>query len=271
MDEKRKTYLLKLVRGKDLRRALHAIAELRSADVRAAAEKFADSLDEQRQFQLRVARIMLAQGVQGLVESWAALGSVEMRAHLVSEIGQFLDRWTEPAVNELMLAALEDSSRDVQVKGVWALLYLREPARRKAKPRSESERRYLEATAALRAALSASQRARITAALATMLERHASEKYPVLAQIVELLGYSANSSDAAVIEALEALRSQAGEPHTVSYERVQQPDFEWYEKEVLAKRGDDPKEIIRIKYTPTGLLDAKLLEETLARIRQGTP
>jgi hypothetical protein len=122
--------------------------------------------------------------------------------------------------------------------------------------------------ATLRAALTPAQRARITRGLVAML---VSDPQPVRSQIVELLGYSANSADRAAIEALEALRGQAGVPYTVSHERIAKEDFPWYTKEILGKRGHDPDEIRRIHYKPTGLLDAKLLEETLRRIRQRAP
>jgi hypothetical protein len=270
MDERRKTYLLKLVRGKDFRRTLHAIAELRAANDPALANAVTESADadEQRAFQSRVARIALERGVQGLVDAWGTLGAANWRAGLISEVGQFLDRWAEPAVNELALAALEDSSREVQIRGVWALLYIREPAGRKAKVRSASEQRYLDATEKLRGAITQSQRSRMTRALGAMVERHRQEPYPVLPQLVELLGYTANKDDKTVIAALEALRSRSSEPHTVSYERLDKSQFEWFDKLVLAKKGVAPEEMIRIKYTPTGLLDHKVLETALARISQ---
>lgn len=271
MDEKRKAYLLKLVRGKDFRRALQAIAELHSAKDPALTKLVEETpADAQRAFQTRVARIVLERGVQGLVDSWVELGDAQWRAYLVSEIGQFLDRWAEPALNELVLAALEDSSREVQIKGVWALLYIREPGGRKLKARTAREERYMQGIEVVRGSITPSQRSRMTRALAAMLERHRTEKYPVLPQIVELLGYTANKEDVAVIESLEGLRAKSGEPHTVSCERAQKPEFEWFDKLVLAKRGHDPDEMVRIKYTPTGLLDKKLLETTLARIKQNS-
>jgi hypothetical protein len=271
MDEQRKAYLQKLVRGKDYRRALHAIAELRAAGERELDNAAVKEPDEQRAFQSRVARIVLEKGVAGLVEAWAALGDAQWRAVLISEIGHSLDRWGDPTINELVIAALEDPSREVQIKGVWALLYMRVPAGSKAKARTASEQRYMEGIERVRASITQSQRSRMTQALSAMLERHRTEKYPVLSEIVELLGYTANKDNTAVIEALEALRAKSGEPHTVSYERVEKPQFDWFDKLVLAKRGHDPDEMIRIKYTPTGLLDMKLLERTLTRIKRNQP
>jgi hypothetical protein len=88
---------------------------------------------------------------------------------------------------------------------------------------------------------------------------------------MEILGYTANREDTAVIEQLEALRSKSVETHTVSYERVDTTQFAWFEELALERKGDAPDEMIRIKHTPTGLLDKKLLETALTRIRQRMP
>lgn len=270
MDEARKQYLLKLVRGKDFRRALHAIAELRSSNDSGLADAVAQPprSDEQRAFQSRVARVVL-KGIEGLIQEWLDLGSVYWRAYLISEIGQFLPLWLDPATIELGLAALEDPDREVQTKSIWMLLgFVREPSSRERKPeKTESGRRYQQAASTLRAWIAPEQRSRMTRGFAAMLERHRREPYPVLPQVVELTGYTANKDDHDVITLLEELRAKSGETHRVSYERVDKSQFEWFEKMALEKKGDNPAEMVRIKHTPTGLLDGKLLEATLTRIR----
>jgi len=70
---------------------------------------------------------------------------------------------------------------------------------------------------------------------------------------------------------LDALREVSGETHTVSFSRVDKSQFEWFERLVMAKKRIAPEEVVRIKYTPTGLLDKKLLEESLARIKRRMP
>jgi hypothetical protein len=107
----------------------------------------------------------------------------------------------------------------------------------------------------------------MTQALSVMLERHGQTPYPVLPQIVEALGYTASNKNRAVIELLEALDSHAGEPYRISYETVDEANFAWFEKLVTAKKGIAPEQITRIIHTPTGLLDKKLLEATLTRIK----
>lgn len=258
MDDKRRSYLLKLALGKDFRRAVHALAELGAGKVRAEALVEPKRMDEQRAFQYRVGRIVLEQGLRGLVDAWPSLVEPRWRAELIDEVGPPL--WEDPAQIDLGIAALEDPVKDVRAKAVWRMLWLlRQP---------EGRGRSLEAANKLRAAVTPAQRARITRGLVAML---AGDPQPVRSQIVELLGYTAHRADRAAIEALEALRGQAGEPYTVSHERIAKEDFPWYTKEILAKRGHDPDEIRSIHYKPTGLLDAKLLEETLRRIQQRAP
>jgi hypothetical protein len=120
MDEKRKQQLLKTARGTDFRRALKAIAELRASSDAALISAVAQAAapDEQREFQVRVARLVLQKGIKGLVDAWATLGDAKWRAELISEIGQFLDLWVDKDVIELVLIALSDSDRQVQVKAV---------------------------------------------------------------------------------------------------------------------------------------------------------
>lgn len=256
--------LLKAIRGQDYRAAFKAIAQLRGspAELPAKAAK-----DEQRAFQQDVARLVAGRGVAGLAAGWAGLGPQQWRAALISEIGQFSDLWAEEALIDVAIAALEDPSRAVQEKAVWTLLgWLREPEKRK--PTSESQRQFRAAAAALRGWITPGRRARLTRAYATMLWNSRKERSVVLQQIVESLGQTACASDTAVIEMLEALRPQAGESHTVSYEKLDASNIDWRTEAMAKKKGIDPARVkLRIVYTPTGLLDAKALEAALQRIR----
>jgi hypothetical protein len=271
MDQKRKQQLLKTVRGNNFRRALKAIAELRASSDAATASAVAQAPvpDEQRDFQLRVATVVLQKGITGLVDQWTTLGDAKWRTELISEIGQFVDLWVDKDIIELVIVALNDSDRQVQVKTVWTLLaYLKEPSdKEKRAVKSASQRRFLDGAATVRGWITPAQRSRMTQALTVMLERHRQEPYPVLPQIVEALGYTACKKNQAAIELLEALRSDAGEPHRVSYEIVEAANFAWFEKLVTARKGVAPEQITRIIHTPTGLLDRKLLEAALVRIK----
>ena len=242
--------LLKAVRGKDYRAAFQAIARLRhESDVDVPAVK---AKDEQREFQLRVARIVAGSGVAGLAAEWPRLGHPKWRAILISEIGQFASLWAEEALVDLGVAALEDESADVQAKAVWAVLeWLRGGSK-----------------SGLDRWITREHRARMTRAYSTMLERNRGEYRPVLQQIVESLGHTAVTSDSKAVALLEALRPMAGETHTVSHEKLDESNLDWRSKLVAERKGIDPASLkLRIAYTPTGLIDAKVLEASLKQIR----
>jgi hypothetical protein len=270
MDQKRRQLLLKTLRGNNFRRALKAIAELRMSSDPALVSAVAQAAvpDEQREFQARVAGLVLQKGIKGLVDEWTTLDA-EWRAELMSEIGQFVDLWVDKDVIELILVALSDSDRQVQVKAVWTLLaYLREPSDKERRAvKSTSQRRFLDGATRMRGWITTAQRSRMTQALSVMLERHRQEPYPVLPQMVEALGYTACKKNQATIALLEALRRDAGEPHRVSYETIDAANFAWFEKLVTARKSIAPEQITRIVHTPTGLLDSKLLETVLAHIK----
>lgn len=251
---------------------MKAIAELRASPDPALVSAVAQpgATDEQRKFQARVAAVVLQKGMKGLVDEWTALGDAKWRADLISEIGQFVDLWDDKDVIELLLVALNDSDRQVQIKAVWTLLaYVTETSDKKKKRavKSTSQKRFVDGAATVRGWMTPAQRSRMTQALSVMLERHGQTPYPVLPQIVEALGYTACKKNREVIEQLEALCSHAGEPYRVSYETVDAANFTWFENLVTAKKGIAPEQMTRIIHTPTGLLDRKLLEAALARIK----
>jgi hypothetical protein len=154
MEPKRRQLLLKTLRGNNFRRAVKAIAELRSSSDPALVSAVAQAAvpDEQRTFQARVAVVVLQNGVKGLVDEWTALGDAKWRADLISEIGQFVDQWVDENVIELLLVALNDSDRQVQVKAVWTLLaYVTETSdKEKRTVKSKSQMRFLGGAATVR-------------------------------------------------------------------------------------------------------------------------
>src|SRR5881397_2178111 len=114
-DSPRHDTLLKALRGRSFRRAMTAIAELGAVRDPALVDIIAGlrASDDQRRTQFLLARIVLGDGVRGLVNEWATLTDPMWRAELVSEIEQALDLWTDEATVDLILTALEDPSRDV--------------------------------------------------------------------------------------------------------------------------------------------------------------
>jgi hypothetical protein len=98
------------LRGTDFRQALKAVAELRHLD-RALGAHVISSItpgDEQRAFQLLIARLVAEGGVHGLATRWSDLPSAQWRERLVSEIGQAIHVWVDEGTIELLLAALDD-------------------------------------------------------------------------------------------------------------------------------------------------------------------
>jgi hypothetical protein len=253
---------------------MKALGELRTrghdptlVDVLGAGE----AVDAQRGFQHQIARIVLAQGgVPGLVREWPALADPRWRAELVSEIDQALDLWVDEATVDLLLGALEDESRDVGVKAVWALVaVLRDiPPRERTSARADSHRRAIAARDTLRGWMTSARCARATRGLVAMLEQHRQTPSVVLPQIVEALGYTATNADREALRALDALRSQSGEPFHVSHEALDESKLDRRERLLAERKGIAPERIkMRIGYRPTGLLDQKLLTATLERIQ----
>jgi len=272
LDPRRRETLLKALRGPRFRAAVKAIAELRAsrdATLAAVVEGYS-APDEQRAFQYRIARAVLEHGVPGLVTGWPALDNSKWRAELVSEIDQALDQWVDEAIVELIVAALEDLSRDVRAKAVWAIVgIVRDiPKRERRAARADSHRRAMAARDALRAWLTPARRSRITRGLLDMLDQHRQEPCVVLGQIVETLGYIAAPHDPDTLPALEALRSQSGEPFHVSYETLDASRLGRPERLLAERKGIAPERIKgRITYRPTGLLDQKALIDALEKIR----
>jgi len=236
--------LLTKLRGKDYRAAYRAIPQLRKLDDGSLAGVVASykPKDEQRRFQLEVARIALAEGIRGLTMHWLRLGTDEQRRILLQEIGP---EWGDEWPVEIAIAALEEP--DDKVRGYSVLC---------AKG------------AAQRGNLTSEQRARITHGLVRVMARH--EEQPLklfwLEHYVELLGLTANASDEPTIARLERLRPFAGASRRSTVEKLD-PDnlpFPYPEDDWPAGL---PKPVVRVWDRGTGLLEIKVLESALRQIR----
>jgi hypothetical protein len=102
--------LTRRLRGGDFRQAVKAVAELRHLDCASGAHVISliTPGDEQRAFQLLVARLVVDGGVHELAARWNDLPSPQWREMLVSEIGQAIHLWVDEGTIELLLAALDD-------------------------------------------------------------------------------------------------------------------------------------------------------------------
>jgi hypothetical protein len=237
--------LLAKLRGKDYRAAYRAIPQLRKLDDGSLAGVVATykPKDDQRRFQLDLARIALAEGIVGLTKQWLRLGSAEQRRVLLQEIGP---DWEHEWQVEMAIAALEEP--DDKVRGYAVLLAKRATQR----------------------GISADQGARITQRLVHAMARH--DEHPKqlfwLEYYVELLGLTANASDQAVIERLERLRPFSGASRRTVFEKLDPDNLPWPSSVLAEKKGVRP--LMTVWDLGTGLLEIRILESALKQIRART-
>ena len=236
--------LLTKLRGKDYRAAYRAIPELLKLNDGSLAARLASykPKDEQRRFQLEVARIALAEGIHGLTKEWLQLGTAEQRRVLLQELGPgWGDEWTI----EIAIAALDEP--DDKVRG-YAVICLKDPAER--------------------GAITAPQRARTTQGVVRAMARY--NEHPMdlfwIEKYVELLGLTASASEDIVIARLERLRPFAGASRRTVWQKLDpdnlpspHPRHDW--------PSGLPKPVARVWDLGTGLLEIEILETALKRIR----
>ena len=234
--------LLTKLRGKDYRSAYRAVPQLcrlNDGSLGAVVASYKPK-DEQRRFQLELARLALDEGIGGLTKQWLRLGTEEQRCVLLQEIGP---DWDHEWQVEIAIAALEEL--DDKVRG-YALLLAKYAAQR---------------------GVSADQRARITQRLVPAMARH--DEHPKglfwLERYVELLGLTANASDHAVIERLERLRPISGASRRTVFEKLDPDNLPWPDKMLAEKKG--VRLVASVWDVGTGLLEIKVLETALRQIR----
>jgi hypothetical protein len=266
--------LTKWLRGGDFRQAVKAVAELRHLD-RASGAQLISSItpgDEQRAFQLLIARLVTESGVHGLATRWSDLPSPQWRAMLVSEIGQAVHLWVDEGTIELLLAALDDP--EVARQAVGSLIEC-------MRERPDKERKKMAKTLRGKAALDAwdkmavwitpARRARVANAVTTALDRCADNPKALTwpDKYIELLGHSANRSDQRAVILLEQFRVMAGETRRSEFETLDPYDLPWPTSIVAKEKGiPSGTPFVRVWSRPTGLLDLKGLEEAIERIRR---
>ena len=264
----------KRLRSGDFRRAVQAIAALRDMD-RATATRSVPALDapdEQRAFQLAVARIVAAHGMRGLAANWPELPGPQWRELFVSEIGQALDSWHGEDTVELLLAALEDEAL-VQRRAVIVLQACVRPfgpGERKRMARTRSGAAGLHAIDRMAGWITPERSARIAAGVTTALERCADHPRDLTwpDAYIELLGLTGVGADARSLAILERLRAKAGIPRRTEFERLD-PDRLPLETAAVAESKGVPAgtPFVRVKSVGTGMLDLENLERAIAAIR----
>jgi hypothetical protein len=237
--------LLTKLRGKDYRAAYRAIPQLCRLDDGSLAAVVASykPKDDQRRFQLELARIALVEGIGGLAKQWLAIGTEEQRRVLLQELSP---EWDDAWRIEIAIAALEEPND--KVRGYAVLC---------AKDAVEGY-----------SAINADQRARITHALVRAMARHNERPLELfwLEKYVALLGMTASASDELVIARLERLRPFAGASRRTVVEKIDPENLPFGSREVAEKKGL-PLPVARVWDLGTGLLEIKTLDTALKRIR----
>lgn len=268
--------LSKRLRSGDFRHALEAVAALRQLDAGSGLRLIPslDTADEQRAFQLLIARLVAENGVRGLAARWGELPSPLWREMLVSEIGQAFHLWADEGTIELLLAALEDPEDQVARRSVGSLIYcLREKStkERKEAARTLRGKAALEAWDQAAAWITPARRARIAKAATAALERCAGNPRALTwpDEYIALLGLSASRADQHAIALLEGFRPMAGETRRSEFETLDPDNLPWPTSALAKKKGIPPgTPVVRAWSKPTGLLDLKGLEEAIERIRR---
>jgi len=268
--------LSKRLRGGDFRHAVEAVAALRRLDpaTGAALVPSTDTKDEQRAFQLLVARLVAEGGVHGLAARWRDLPSPQWREMLVSEIGQAFHLWVEEGTIELLLAALDDPEDKVARRAVKLLTScLREPPAKERKKIAKTLRgkAALEAWDQAPAWMTPARRARVAKAVTAALDRCADNPKALTwpEDYIELLGHSPTRTDQRAIALLEGFRKMAGETRRSEFEALDPENLPWPTSILAERKGIPPgTPFVRVWSIPTGLLDLKGLEDAIERIRR---
>jgi hypothetical protein len=262
--------------GGNFRHAVEAVAALRLLDPATGADLVPsiDTKDEQRAFQLLIARLVAEGGVHGLAARWHDLRSPQWREMLVTEIGQAFHLWVEEGTIELLLAALDDPDDKVARRAVKLLTgCVRQPAAKERKEIAKTLRgkAALEAWGQASAWMTPARRARVAKAVTAALDRCADNPKALTwpDDYIELLGHTATGTDQRAIALLEEFRKMAGETRRSEFEALDPENLPWPTSILAERKGVLPgTPFVRIRSVPTGLLDLKGLEDALERIRQ---
>jgi hypothetical protein len=261
------------LRGGDFRQAVKAVAELRHLD-RASGAQVISSItpgDEQRAFQLLIARLVAHGGVHELAARWNDLPSPQWREMLVSEIGQAIHLWVEEGTVELLLAALDDPEVARQAVGSLIECMRERPDReRKKMAKTLRGKAARDAWDKMAVWITPARRARVAHAVTAALDGCADNPKALTwpDKYIELLGHSANRTDQRAVTLLEQFRAMAGETRRSEFETLDPYNLPYPTSILAARKGIPPgTPFVRVWSRPTGLLDLKGLEAAIGRIR----
>jgi hypothetical protein len=191
---------------------------------------------------------VLREGTLGLARHWFSLGSEAQRHHFLQELPQFWNAWASEGVVELGIAALGEPNDKVRA---YALLCV------DAAVTLESTRQFV----------TPERNARITQALVRAMARH--EEKPLelfrLDKYVALLGLVGDES---VLERLEKLRPFSGASRRTFTEKLDPENLPLpWPKSASDVPPGVPVPVAMVSDVGTGLLEIKVLEAALQRIR----
>jgi hypothetical protein len=266
--------LKRRLRGADFRQALKAVAELRHLDRALGVEVISaiTPADEQRAFQLLIARLVAEGGVHGLAARWSDLPSAQWRERLVSEIGQAVHLWVDEGTIELLLAALDDPEAARQAVGSLIECMRERPDReRKQMGKTLRGKAALDAWDKMAIWITRARRTRVASAVFAALDGCAANPKALTwpDKYIELLGHSANRTDQRAVTLLEKFRGMAGETRRSEFATLDLCNLPWPTSIVSGKKGvPRGTPFVRVWSQSTGLLDIKGLEEAIERIRR---
>ena len=265
--------LTRRLRGGHFRQAVKAVAELRHLDRASSAQVVSSTSpgDEQRGFQLLIARMVAEGGVHGLAARWSELPSPQWRERLVSEIGQAVHLWVDEGTIELLLAALADPGAARQAVGSLIECMRERPEKeRKQIGKTLRGRTALEAWDKMARWITPARRARVAELVTAALDGCAGNPKALTwpDKYIELLGHSASRTDQRAIVLLEGFRGLAGETRHAEFETLDAHNLPDTTSILATRKGIPPgTPFVRVWSRPTGLLDLEGLEEAIERIR----
>jgi hypothetical protein len=274
MDASRIAKVIGLVTHKNSRRAVKAIGVLARHEVELSAIEALDARDDQREFQKSVARIVVREGILGLIPQWDELGSASSKVAFLIDAWRYDEIWL-PEIAEVTAHALKDAATysegdKFDVRGV-ALTQLNRPDI------------YQNAT------LSATTRRMMIPALLAFLD---SEDPVRVEPAIGVLARVAHMGDAQVIDALHEVLARSGKARSIevtTYSGLSEEQRRSWEDHVREFHPDKVKETApdefaesqrrhlgrqhlgEIAFIPTGIIDAGLVRKAIDQIAARQP
>jgi len=260
--------------GADFRQAVAALASLRHLDPAEARARIPEvyAQDEQRAFQIRVARLIADGGIGAVAAAWQELPSAKWRKSLVEAIDRAWLDWDDEGSIDLVIAALEDDISVARIALGSVRWWVAPPTARERKDASKTKaaRAYMEARDRADSWFTRARRARVTRSLVNILRGYPANRPSLFwpDKFIDVLGHTATREDTEALGLLEGFRQMAGEVHRYEATAHDPSNLPWPTSLLAQRTGIPPgTPMKRVTAIPTGLLDLANLEAAIARIR----